>query len=406
MSPDSLPRVELNRGREGPSLGRHPWIFSGAVARTHGEPADGDEVRVVTASGAFICRGIWNSRSQIVVRGYRWEDLPLDGDFWRSRIRTALGVRRSLASAGRTPPPLDDPASGVRLVFSEGDGISGLTVDRYGEWLSVQFTALALGRRMELLLDILEDEIRPRGIVLRTEKGVGDEEGLALRDGLVRGEEPPEVLDLVESGINLRVDLRTGQKTGFYLDQRDNRLLAGTLARGRTAADVCCYTGGFALAMARGGATSVAAVDASAPALALAALNAEANGVQDRISFHRSDALRWLQEEGGSGRRYGLIVLDPPRFARSRRGIASALQGYGRLNEAAVRLLEPGGILLTCSCSGRVSREEFVSVLTGVAGRTGRHLRILDTRGQAPDHPVSASCTEGAYLKALVVQAE
>lgn len=405
MSPE-LPMVRLRPGREGPSRGRHPWIFSGAVGSTRGEPADGDEVRVESAGGEFICRGLWNSNSQILVRGYRWEDLPIDETFLRQRLRSALEYRRVLSRASRTPPPDADPSSAVRLVFSEGDGLSGLTVDRYGEWLSVQFTSLALARRMDLLLDLLEKEVSPRGILLRTEKGIGEEEGLVLRDGLLRGEAPPEGLELDENGLALRVDLRTGQKTGFYLDQRDNRRLAASLATGRSAADVCCYTGGFALSMARAGAISVVGVDASAPALELAASNARSNGVEDRVVFQRSDALRWLQGEAEAGRRYGMVVLDPPRFARSRRGIASALQGYGRLNEAAVRVLEPGGLLLTCSCSGRVSREEFLGVLGGVAERTGRPLRILEVTGQAPDHPVSASCLESAYLKAVVLEVE
>lgn len=405
-SSEALPEIRLRPGRDGPSRGRHPWIFSGAVGSTAGTPEDGDEVRVLAHDGAFLCRGLWNARSQIVVRGYRWEDRPLDPAFWRGRIRGALDARRALAAAGLLPSPTGDSRTGIRLLFSEGDGISGLTVDRYGDWLSVQFTSLALFRRSDLLLDILEEEVRPRGMVLRTEKGVGEEEGLEVRDGLLRGEEPPAMLELDEGGLRFRVDLRTGQKTGFYLDQRENRRLAGALVRGRTAADVCSYSGGFALSMARGGAERVAVVDASAPALELAVENARMNGVDDRLELHRSDALRWMRAEAEAGRHYGMVVLDPPRFARSRRGIQSALQGYGRLNDAALRILEPGGLLLTCSCSGRVSRDEFLSVLAGVSARARRSLRILDVRGQAPDHPVSATCPEGAYLKAVLVQAE
>jgi 23S rRNA (cytosine1962-C5)-methyltransferase len=342
-----LPVVRLRPGREGPSRGRHPWIFSGAVGSTHGDPADGDEVRVESSGGQFVCRGLWNSRSQIVVRGYRWEDLPIDEPFLRHRIRSALEYRRLLARAGRIPLPGADPSSALRLVFSEGDGLSGMTVDRYGEWLSVQFTSLALARRMDLLLDLLEEEVRPRGILLRTEKGIGEEEGLVLRDGLLRGEDPPAALELDEDGLRLRVDLRTGQKTGFYLDQRDNRRLAGSLAAGRTAADVCCYTGGFALSMARAGATSVVGVDASASALELAAANARANDLEARVTFQRSDALRWLREEGERGRRYDLVVLDPPRFARSRRGIAVRAPG--------VRAPERGGGALSWSPGGSSS---------------------------------------------------
>jgi len=375
------------------------------VDSVSGSPEDGEEVRLIGADGSFVCRGLWNARSQIVVRGYRWEDQPLDADFWRGRLQQALTLRRTLAAAGRTPPP-EVGAGAVRLVFSEGDGLSGLTVDRYGEWLTVQFTSLALASRRELLLDLLEEELHPRGIVLRTEKGIGEEEGLELRDGLVRGEPPPEPLLVEEDGLTLAVDAGTGQKTGFYLDQRDTRRRVAPFGEGRQVADVCCYTGGFSLALARGGARSVVGVDVSAPALELAQVNAETNGLSDRVGFVRSDAVRWMDGEAAAGRSYDLVVLDPPRFARSRKGIPSALKGYSRLNEAAVNILAPGGILLTCSCSGRVTREDFQGVLAGVAARTGRSIQLLEVGGQAADHPVSASCPESSYLKAVLARVE
>ena len=340
-----------------------------------------------------------------MVRGYRWEDEPLDADFWRGRLHQALALRRTLAAAGRTPPPEVGPGA-VRLVFSEGDGLSGLTVDRYGEWLTVQFTSLALASRRELLLDLLEEALHPRGIVLRTEKGIGEEEGLELRDGPVRGEPPPQRLLVEEDGLTLAVDAGTGQKTGFYLDQRDTRRRVAAFGEGRRVADVCCYTGSFSLALARGGARSVVGVDVSAPALELAQVNAETNGLSDRVGFVRSDAFRWMDEETAAGRSYDLVVLDPPRYARSRKGIPSALKGYARLNEAAVNVLAPGGILLTCSCSGRVTQEDFQGVLAGVAARTGRSIQILEVGGQAADHPVSASCPESSYLKAVLARVE
>jgi len=405
---DSEPQVAdvvLAPGRDRPSRARHPWIFSGSLRPLASPPEDGAEVRVLAADGSFICRGLWNARSQIHVRGYRWDDAPLDRDFWLAKIRAALALRTTLAAAGRTPAPEPAHDSAVRLVSSEGDSISGLTVDRYGEWLVVQFTALGLARRMDLLLDLLEQEVRPRGIMLRTEKGIGEEEGLELRDGLVRGEEPPEEgVKIVEDGLVFRVDLRTGQKTGFYLDQRDTRRRIAPFAAGRRVADVCCYSGGFSLALARAGATEVTGVDVSAAALVLAEANARENGMDDRVSFQKGDALVWLRGEAEAGRTYDLVVLDPPRFARSRRGIPAALQGYARLNEAAVRVLAPGGLLLTCSCSGRVSRDEFQAVIGTVAETTGRPLRILEVGGQAPDHPVSASVPEGSYLKTLLVE--
>jgi 23S rRNA (cytosine1962-C5)-methyltransferase len=395
------PAVTLRKGRERPFLGRHPWVFSGAVGKVRGEPEDGDEVVVETAGGKFVARGLWNSRSQIRVRLYTWvRDEPLAEGFWRGRLQAALRLRDQL-------PGLDSVRRPVRLVFSEGDGISGLVVDRYGDRLVVQLTSLALARRMDLLLDLLEEELSPAGIYLRTEKGIGDEEGLALEDGVLRGAPPPEVIEVEEGGFRFAVDLRTGQKTGYYMDQRENRVRVAAYARDRVAADLFCYSGGFALALSGGGARRVTGVDSSAPALELARENARRNQMDgDRLRFEEEDAFNWLEAREAAGDRFGLVVLDPPRFARSRRGVPAALRGYGQLNELAARILEPSGILATFSCSGRVSRDDFQGVLQGVAERTGRPIQILETLGQPGDHPVSVSCPETAYLKGFICRVE
>ena len=213
---------------------------------------------------------------------------------------------------------------------------------------------------------------------------------------------PDEPIEVVDAGIRFAVDLSTGHKTGFYLDQRDNRLRAAAYARGRTVADVCCYTGGFSIAAALGGATRVTGVDSSEPALGLAAANAARNGVADACGFVRGDAFKWLEAESAAGHRYGMVVLDPPRFARTRKGVRSALQAYERLNRLALQVLEDDGILVTCSCSGRVSAEEFTGAVGRAAGAEGRSVQILESRGQAPDHPISATCLETAYLKCLI----
>jgi 23S rRNA (cytosine1962-C5)-methyltransferase len=387
--------VTLAPGREGPFLGGHPWLFSGAIARVAGTPADGDEVEVVTAGGAFVARGLYNGRSQIRVRLYRWEPAPLDGPFFSSRVHDALRLRHETLG-------MADPDGACRLVFSEGDGLSGLTVDRYGPYLAVQFTSLALASRREVLLDALEEAVAPLGMVLRTEKGILEEEGLELRDGPLRGTLPDGLHDFTDRGLRFAVDLRTGQKTGFYLDQRANRARAAHYARGRTVADVCCYTGGFSVALAAGGATSVVGVDASAPALELAAMNADRNGVADATTFERADAFKWLERAAEDGRRFGMVVLDPPRFARTRKGVRQALMAYERLNRLALGCLEPEGILVTCSCSGRVTPEEFSGAVGRAAAAASRHVQILEARGQAPDHPVAATCLESSYLKCLI----
>jgi 23S rRNA (cytosine1962-C5)-methyltransferase len=394
----TLPIARLAAGRDGPFRAGHPWVFSGALVGVSPSPADAAEVRVVDAGGAFIARGLYNRRSQIRVRLYRWEDAPLDAAFLATRIREAIGLRRGTLG-------LDAPEGACRLVFSEGDGLSGLTVDRYGPYLSLQLTSLALAARLEEILDVLVGETSAEGVVLRTERGILAEEGLELTDGPVRGSIPEVPFEILERDLRFTVDLRAGQKTGFYLDQRYNRHRAARFADGRTVADVCCYTGGFGVTMARAGASAVVGVDVSRRALELASSNAELNGVSESMRFERSDAFIWLEAEALAGRRYGMIVLDPPRLARTRKGVPQALQGYERLNGLALSCLEPGGILVTCSCSGRVGTEDFQGAVARGALRAGRRVRILERLGQSADHPVSTACPETAYLKCLICHA-
>jgi len=396
----ALPAVVLQQGRERPARGRHPWVFSGAIARIDGQPEDGDEVDVLALDGSFVARGLFNSKSQIRVRLYTWDaGERITEAFVAGRLDAAIGLRRSLG--------LIRPDGGCRLVFSEGDGISGLVVDGYRDLLSMQLTSLALGKRRELLLDLLEERLRPAGVLLRTEKGMLEEEGLEATDGPLRGTAPEEPVPVVENGLTFLVDLRTGQKTGYFLDQRENRRAIAPFAARRSVADLFCYTGGFTLPCLRAGAASVAAVDMSERAIGLARANASANGLDDgRVSFEVSDAFKWLEARVAEGARFDMIVLDPPRFARSGRGVASALRGYHGLNDLAVRCLNPGGVLVTCSCTGRVTREMFGHVLAQVEVTTGRRIRILESRGQAADHPVSPTCPETAYLKCLVCAVE
>lgn len=389
-----IPRVTLRPRREAPLLGGHPWVFSGAIGNVTGGPADGEEVEVVASDGRFVGRGLFNSRSQIRVRVYAAEPVPLDDTFFAARIAAAVRLRHG-------PLDLGDPEGACRLVFSEGDDLSGLVVDRYGPCLALQFTALGLAARREGILQALEEEVAPTGIVLRTEKGILAEEGLELRDGVISGALPEQPLEVVEGDLRFSVELRTGQKTGFYLDQRENRRRAASYAAGKTAADVCCYTGGFSLYLAAAGAR-VVGVDTSEAALALAGHNAERNGLGHRTAFVREDAFRWLEAEASAGRRYGMVVLDPPRFARTRKGVPQALKAYERLNTLALRCIDADGILVTCSCSGRVEPDDFFATLGRAAAAARRRVRVLERHGQGPDHPVSAACPESAYLKCLI----
>jgi 23S rRNA (cytosine1962-C5)-methyltransferase len=398
--PDGLPTatVILKPRRARPFFGRHPWVLESAVERVEGSPADGEVIDLLTHDGTFVARGLWNSQSKLRVRLYAFDAaVPLDEALWRARLDAAVALRKSLG--------LTDPAGACRLVNSEGDDLSGLIVDRYGEYLAVQVTALAMQPRLEVICDALESLVAPRGILLRgAERGLSKLEGLHLPDRLLRGTAPDGPVFVEEHGLKFGVDLAEGQKTGFYLDQRDNRQAAARHARGRRVLDMFCYSGGFALACAvTGGAASVLAVDTSAKATALVAANAALNGAAT-IAVETADAFEKLDALAAAGERFGMVVLDPPKFARSRAALDDALRAYHRVNRVACDLLEPGGILVTCSCSGSVMRDDFLQMLAGVAQRAGRTIQLLEVRGAAADHPVSASCLEGEYLKCVIAR--
>jgi 23S rRNA (cytosine1962-C5)-methyltransferase len=369
-------------------------VYAGAIAAVEGEPADGDVVELRSHTGQFVARGLYNSRSKIRVRLYTWDaDVALDRDFFRGRLEDALQLRRLLG--------LDGPRQACRLVFSEGDGLSGCIVDRYDLWLALQFTSLGLAQRRDLFVELLIELLRPVGIYQRTERGIGQLEGLEAHDELVWGEPPPGPIEIEEGGLRLLVNLAEGQKTGFYLDQRDNRQAAARLASGRRMLDAFCYTGGFGLHAARAGATAVVGVDQSEPALQLARDNARLNGL-DNVTFVRGDVFDELDALATRGERFGVVVLDPPKFARARHAVEEALRGYRRLQTLALRLLEPHGFLVTCCCSGLITMDMLEDLLAQLAAEEKRAVQVLQRRGPAPDHPVSVSCLESHYLKCLI----
>jgi 23S rRNA (cytosine1962-C5)-methyltransferase len=389
------PRVYVQTGRAKPFFGRHPWVFAGAIDRVEGEPADGSEVDLLAPGGAFIARGLYNGRSKVRVRLYTWrEGEALDDDFLRSRLRDAVALRRDLG--------LMQPDGACRLVNSEGDGLSGLTVDRYGGWLALQFTGLGLAERRERIADLLAEVIPCDGVYLRTEKGIGQLEGLPLTDGPLRGGEVPPLI-VREEGMRFVVNLAEGQKTGYYLDQRDNRLAAARLAPGRRVLDAFCYSGGFGLRARRHGASEVIGVDGSEAALTLARENAALNEL-DGITFVKADVFNDLDARVKNQERFGLVVLDPPKFARAKSGVEEALRGYRRLLSLAVRLLEPGGYLVMCCCSGRVTFDMIEGLMAQTAADQRRDIQLLERRGPAADHPVSVSCPESHYLKCLIAR--
>lgn len=390
--------VVLKPRKAKPFFARHPWVFDGAIASVVGRAEPGACVRVVSHEGQFVAHGLYNPASKIRVRLYSWDaDRTVDADLVRERIEQAIRLRHDVLR-------LNDPRGACRLVYSESDGLSGLVVDRYAQYLVVQFTSRAVAQFEAAILATLCRCLAPAGIYRRTERGIGALEQLELADEPVSGTVPDAPITIVEHGLELAVDLRTGQKTGAYLDQRDNRLALCRYTAGRSVLDAFCHTGAFGILAARlGDAGPVTGIDVSGPALALAQRNAAHNGVA--ADFIEAPAVPTMQQLLGQGKRFGVVVCDPPKFARTTEAVPRALAGYDRVNQLALRLLEPDGILLTCSCSGHVSMDDFLEVLAGAARHVGREMQILEQRGQAPDHPVALACRETAYLKCVILRA-
>jgi len=388
-------RVILRPGREKAVLRRHPWVFSGAVARIEGHPADGDVVAVLADDGTFLAQGYLNRRSQIVVRLLTWSpEERIDEGFWRQRLEVAIRGRASLLAAER---------GACRLVHAESDGLPGLVVDRYGAFLAVQFLTLGVDRRRHLLVEALADLLRPQGIYERDDEAVREKEGLPLQTGVLWGEAPPELVEVEEGGLRFLVDLREGHKTGFYLDQRENRQKVLRYAAGREVLNAFAYTGGFGLYALQGGAAHVVNVDASERALDLARRNFALNGWgEPQAEFVVGDVFQVLRRYREEGRRFDLIVLDPPKFAHSAADVPAATRGYKDVNLLAFQLLREGGVLFTFSCSGAISADLFQKVVFSASLDAGREAQVLERLTQASDHPVLLSFPEGEYLKGLV----
>ncbi len=388
-------QVVLKPRKAAPFYGRHPWVLDSAIERVEGEPTDGDVVDLVSDKGKWVARGVFNSKSRIRVRLYSWDAAEqLNDAFWHARLQRAISLRDALGYVREQ--------GAARLVFSEADGLSGLVVDRYADWLVVQVTALAMLARLERLVPMLVELVRPLGVLVRGDKGVARLEGIELPAGVAWGETHAGPVFIEEHGIRYGVDLAEGQKTGFYLDQRENRRAAATYVAGRRVLDMFCYSGAFSLsALLLGKAREVLGIDASEKAIALARANAQLNSVSG-ARFEAANCFEALAALRESGERFGAVILDPPKFAQSRRAADEALRAYHRLNRLAIELLDPSGVLVTCSCSGHVTREDFLYMLVGVAQKSGRDVQILEQRGASPDHPTSATCLETDYLKCFI----
>lgn len=386
--------VVIKARRALPLFGRHPWVFDNAVERTDGHAEPGSLVRVLSHEGQFIAWGLINPQSRIRVRLYSWiEERPFDVALLTERLDRAIAYRH--ATLG-----LADPRGACRLVYSEADGLSGLCIDRYGDVLVVQTTSLAMSRLEQPIVEFLTTRLAPRAVYRRTEQGIRELEGLETMDGQIAGEPITEPIRIVENSLELLVDVRTGQKTGAYLDQRENRWALCAYTRDQNVLDVFCYGGAFGLsAMKSGGAASMLGIDVSKSAIDLARSNALLNGVS--AEFREQSAFTAMEELVRSGRRFGVVICDPPKFARTRAAAAKAVRGYDQINRLAIRLLERGGFLVTCSCSGHVSATDFRGIVVQASQAVGRELYLLEQRSQAPDHPVGTYCLETGYLKCL-----
>lgn len=389
-------QVWLKKGRARSALRRHPWIFSGAVERVEGDPAGGDVVELRDAGGNWLARGALNQTSQIVVRVLTWDpDETVDRSFWRDRLERAIASRTRLA--------LEPATTAYRLVHAESDGLPGLVVDRYGDYLVVQFLALAVDRRREEIVEALVDLLSLRGIYERSDLGVREKEGLPPRSGSLWAEEPPDRLEVQEGGLRFWVDVRSGQKTGFYLDQRENRALIPRFSQGAEVLDAFAYTGACGVYAAAGGAARVTFVESSVPALEMIPHNLAINRIDPgRHEVVAGNVFDVLRDYRGAGRQFDLVVLDPPKFAPASRDVRRAARAYKDVNLLAFQLLRPGGVLFSTSCSGAVSGDLFQKILFGAVLDAGREAQIVGSLHQGPDHPVALTFPEGAYLKGLI----
>jgi len=390
--------IILRPGREKSVLHRHPWIFSGAVDQVNGSPQAGETVLVRNASGDLLGSAAYSPASQIRARMWTWDtEETIDEVFFQKRIEKALEFRKGVIPAGET--------DAYRLIHGESDGLPGLVVDRYADWLVVQILSCGAEAHRETLVGLLEEATGIGNIYERSDVDVRQLEGLADRKDVLRGDPPPDALWIHENGVKFAVDLINGQKTGFYLDQRANRQRVGQLVENRSVLNCFCYSGGFTLYALKGGAKEVISVDSSPEALNLARLNMGANSLPaQKAEWLQGDVFHVLRDMRDRARKFDLIILDPPKFAHSAAQAEKAARGYKDINLLAFKLLNPGGILATFSCSGGVSAELFQKIVAGAALDAGVDARIIDLLRQGPDHPVALNFPEGAYLKGIICQ--
>ena len=393
-----MKRLILKTGREKALLRRHPWVYSGAVQAVDDAPVRGETVAIHDAHGQFLAWGAYSPDSQIRTRVWSWDQNEIiDANFFRQRLQTALNLRKTWI----------DPAknSAYRLVHAESDSLPGLVVDRYYSSLVLQILSAGAEYWRDTLVEVLAELLDPDAIYERSDVAVRELEGLPTRTGLVYGDLPPQPLVIHENGLHFKVDLVGGQKTGFYLDQRDNRRICRDLSHGKSVLNGFAFTGGFSANALAGGAASVLSIDSSEEALQFARENIELNGLPaERCEWIVGDMFEELRTLRDRGQQFDLVILDPPKFAPTAAQAMQAARGYKDINLFGFKLLKPGGLLMTFSCSGGVDMNFFQKIVADAALDAGVSAQLLYRLGQAPDHPTHLAFPEGTYLKGLVCQ--
>lgn len=383
--------IYLRRGREQRVLGGHPWIFRSDIEREDGA-ADGLPVRVLTSAGRFLAMAVYNPRSQISLRILSRRDEPIDGAFIRGRVRRAVDYRRRFADLGS-----------CRLIFAESDGLPAVIADKFGDVIVVQILCLGMERFKADIVDALAQELSPRGVYERNDVPVRELEGLSQQTGLLFGEVPDRV-EMQENGVRFLVDVKEGQKTGFFLDQKENRAAIAPFVPGMRVLDCFTHTGSFALHAARYGAAEVTGVDISEHACACALENARLNGVEDRVRFECANAFDFLRAQQTAKAQYDVVILDPPAFTKTRSAVEGALRGYKEINLRGMKLTRDGGFFVTCSCSQHVTPDLFRRMLMDAQKDAHVQLRQIEWRTQGRDHPILLASPETQYLKCGIFQ--
>jgi len=399
----TTPALFLRADRSKPIVQRHPWVFSGAIEEVEGDPQPGAIIDVHASDGKFLATGYWNERSQIQARILSWKHEPIDDTWWETRLRRVVTSREKAWYRAH------DYTDAYRLINAESDYLPGLVVDRYGDWLIMQALTLGIDQRKTMIAEKLLSLTGARGIYERSDVDIRSKEGLKAALGVLAGEAPPDTITIHEGGVKMSVDVYGGHKTGFYLDQRANRRLAGEIVQriGGEAhvLNLFSYTGAFGLHALAHGAARVVNVDAPRDMLALAEQNAAANAfAPDHIEHIAADVFDVIRQLHADGQQYNLIVCDPPKFAQTAAQVDKAARGYKDLNLNSFKLIRPGGWLLTFSCSGAITRDLFQKIVFGALADSGREGQIVRYLSADEDHPVALTFPEGEYLKGLLVR--